>query len=100
MEYGPPSAGRWASPVGPVNWGTRSRDVFILLCERIEADGHGPAPIPVYVSKPDHEGFATARFVPGDYGTARETAELMAAAWESWAGTNEKYRDTVAYLAD
>ncbi|KAJ7893685.1 hypothetical protein B0H14DRAFT_3666308 [Mycena olivaceomarginata] len=63
--------------VGKVAWGTRSRDVFVDFCERIEAS--------------TYTGSQTE--------TAHEQAEAMVRAWNSWCKTS-KHVNTVAYLAD
>jgi hypothetical protein len=85
--------------VGKVAWGTRSRDVFVDFCERIEACDLGPAPIPAFVSHPDKESYVRATYTGSQTETAHEQAEAMVRAWNSWCKTS-KHVNTVAYLAD
>jgi hypothetical protein len=86
--------------VGKVAWGSRSRDVFIDFCGRIEACGYGPAPTPAYVSHPDKESFVRASYTGSQTETALEQAEMMVAAWNEWCKTSKPHANTVAYLAD
>ncbi|KAJ6518340.1 hypothetical protein C8R47DRAFT_1205396 [Mycena vitilis] len=71
--------------VGPVNWGTQSREVFKNFCADIVAAKCGPAPVPVYVTKPDNAGYAKAKFVGGNYRSARENAEALVMGWGKWS---------------
>jgi len=67
--------------IGPLHWGTRSRDLFIQYCHQMEADGYGPT--------------------AGNFGSARDTAELMASVWEAWSSTkDDELRDSAVYLPE
>jgi hypothetical protein len=77
--------------MGPVSWGTRSRDVFLAFCDHIDADNFGPAPRPVYVSDPDKDGYANAKFVGANYRNARENAEQMIHVWTAWSRGTQQY---------
>ncbi|KAJ7038893.1 hypothetical protein C8F04DRAFT_331373 [Mycena alexandri] len=83
---------------GPVSWGNRSREVFTNFCRHIDSDGFGPAPLPAFVTKPDHEGYARAKFVGGEYRTARENAQALMHAWNTWAHVTGKTASAVGLV--
>jgi hypothetical protein len=86
--------------VGKIDWGARSRDVFVDFCKRIEREEYGPAPYPAYVSNPDSEAFVRATYTGSETDTALEQAEAMVIAWNRWCRTSNAHANTVAYLAD